>query len=341
MADKSHIEWTDATWNPVTGCTVLSPGCANCYAMKLAGTRLRNHPSRKGLTTESKAGPVWNGQVRFNEEWLLQPLGWSKPRMIFVCAHGDLFHEDVPDEWIDLVFKVMAMASRHTFQVLTKRAGRMRAYVNQARDRIIARTEDGHPHIGIETDKHFRCMTKIGGELPWPLPNVWLGVSAERQKEADTRLVDLVETPATVRFVSIEPMLGPISLFDFIGPWGPTPAHLQAPPQLDWVIVGGESGADARPMHPQWARDLRDQCAAAEVPFFFKQWGQYAPLDKVLPVITAQGGNSNVAWPDGSIGPGRAYLKGGTGEQLYRATKAIAGRRLDGQLHDGMPAVQS
>ncbi len=120
MSDKSHIEWTDATWNPITGCSVLSPGCTHCYAMKLAGTRLRNHPSRAGLTTDSKAGPVWTGEVRFNAQWLLQPLGWSKPRMIFVCAHGDLFHDDVPVEWIDKVFAVMALAPQHTFQVLTK-----------------------------------------------------------------------------------------------------------------------------------------------------------------------------------------------------------------------------
>ncbi len=127
MSDNSKIEWTDATWNPVTGCSVLSPGCANCYAMGLAGTRLAQHPSRAGLTTASKAGPVWNGQVRFNEAWLTQPLTWKRPRMIFVCAHGDLFHENVPDEWIDRVFAVMALARHHTFQVLTKRAARMRA----------------------------------------------------------------------------------------------------------------------------------------------------------------------------------------------------------------------
>lgn len=132
MADGTKIEWTDATWNPITGCSVVSPGCTNCYAMKLAGTRLKHHPTREGLTTDSKAGPVWNGKVRFNESMLLDPLKWRRPRMIFVCAHGDLFAENVPDEWIDQVFAVMALAPHHTFQVLTKRPERMRAYLTRA-----------------------------------------------------------------------------------------------------------------------------------------------------------------------------------------------------------------
>ena len=134
MADRSRIEWTDATWNPITGCSVVSPGCTNCYAMKLAGGRLRNHPSRQGLTRLQKKGagwrPVWTGEVRFNEQWLDQPLRWQRPRRVFVCAHGDLFHEHVPDEWIDRVFAVMALAGDHTFQVLTKRAERMHEYLS-------------------------------------------------------------------------------------------------------------------------------------------------------------------------------------------------------------------
>ncbi len=131
MSDGTKIEWTDATWNPITGCSVVSPGCTNCYAMHLAGTRMKNHPSRIGLTDASKAGPVWNGALRFNQEWLEQPLRWRKPRMIFVCAHGDLFHESAPDAWIDQVFDVMARAPQHRFQVLTKRAQRMRDYLSR------------------------------------------------------------------------------------------------------------------------------------------------------------------------------------------------------------------
>lgn len=131
MADKTHIEWTDATWNPITGCSVISPGCTNCYAMRLAGTRLKHHPSREGLTAPSNAGPVWNGKVRLNRQWLYQPMEWKSPRMIFVCAHGDLFHEDVPDDWILDVFTIMAIAHQHTFQVLTKRADRMQDFLSR------------------------------------------------------------------------------------------------------------------------------------------------------------------------------------------------------------------
>src|SRR6516164_8034629 len=125
MSDHTNIEWTDATWNPVTGCSLVSPGCAHCYAMRIAGTRLRNHPSRHGLTRDTEAGPMWTGEVRLNESWLNQPFKWKKPRRIFACAHGDLFHPAVPDKWIDRVFAVMALTQRHTYQVLTKRSGRM------------------------------------------------------------------------------------------------------------------------------------------------------------------------------------------------------------------------
>ena len=132
MAEHSHIEWTDSTWQPITGCSIVSPGCTNCYAMKLAGSRLRHHPSRAGLTREVNGNHVWTGEVRLNEQWLTQPLTWKRPRRVFVCAHGDLFHEDVPDEWIDKVFAVMALSPQHTFQVLTKRAARMRKYCTDA-----------------------------------------------------------------------------------------------------------------------------------------------------------------------------------------------------------------
>jgi protein gp37 len=265
MADGTKIEWTDATWNPITGCSVVSPGCTNCYAMKLAGTRLKHSPSRQGLTTDSKTGPVWNGQVRLNEQWLDQPLLWRDPRMIFVCAHGDLFHEAVPDEWIDRVFAVMASATRHTFQVLTKRAGRMRGYLS-------------NPDVASRIQELCYDMPDRGRTTEWhegmPLPNVWLGVSVEDQARADERIPLLLETPAAKRFASCEPLLGLVTLRDWLTrDWHPT-----MPPEttsrIDWVIAGGESGPGARPMHPDWARSLRDQCQSAGVPFFMKQmWG--------------------------------------------------------------------
>jgi len=286
MADKTAIEWTDATWNPITGCSVASPGCTNCYAMELAGTRLKGHASRIGLTREVNGNHVWTGETRFNEQWLDQPLRWSKPRMIFVCAHGDPFHESVPDEWIDAVFVRMALAPWHIFQVLTKRSARMREYMASAlgriADAVIAlRREQGDrsplvplPHI-------------TPGSAWWPLPNVWLGVSVEDQARADERIPDLLATPAAVRWLSCEPLLGPVDLrmvhYDgmtnidaLTGDHGVTLPLRGRGPGLDWIVAGGESGSKARPMHPDWARSLRDQCAAAGVPFLFKQWGEYA-----------------------------------------------------------------
>ncbi|MBN2760037.1 MAG: phage Gp37/Gp68 family protein [Rhodobacteraceae bacterium] len=280
MAEISKIEWTDATWNPITGCTMVSAGCTNCYAMGLAATRLRHHPSREGLTRMTGSRAVWTGEVRLNEQWLDQPLRWKRGRMIFVCAHGDLFHENVPDEWIDRVFAVMALAPQHTFQVLTKRPERARAY-------LLA-----NPGIRIRSQ-----MPSIAGPLPviemdWPLPNVWLGTSIEDQATADGRIPDLLSAPAAVRFVSAEPLLGPVNLNNFkatpegekphesdmfnaltgLAVYGPlTNFKIGQGPKLDWVIVGGESGPGARPMHPDWARSLRDHCQAAGVAFFFKQ----------------------------------------------------------------------
>ncbi|KPH59166.1 phage Gp37/Gp68 family protein [Novosphingobium sp. ST904] len=306
MADGSKIEWTEATWNPITGCSLASPGCTNCYAMKLAGTRMKNHASRKGLTIDTKAGPVWNGDVRLNEQWLDLPLRWKRPRMIFVCAHGDLFHESVPDEWIDRVFAVMALARQHTFQVLTKRSARMREYVNG-----MLRGRSLHDAMRKVTgsDKAQLIYT-----CDRALPNVWLGVSVEDQARADERIGDLLKTPAAKRWLSCEPLLGPIDLSRWTQATAHCPAcgfhtdhpralrgckgYCQDPSgnscdalpcpkcarlhywtggrvRLDWVVVGGESGKGARPMHPDWARSLRDQCREAKIPFFFKQWGDW------------------------------------------------------------------
>ena len=337
MADNTKIEWTDATWQPITGCAVVSPGCTNCYAMRLAGTRLAHLPSRAGLTVDSKAGPVWTGETRLNEDWLTQPLRWKRPRRIFVCAHGDLFAESVPDAWIDRVFAVMALAPQHTFQVLTKRARRMREYLSQAdrQSRIAAR--------GFFID---------GGEFERrsPLPNVWLGVSAEDQARADERIPDLLATPAAVRFVSAEPLLGPVNfrsindagailnaLTGASSDYGDPDAGMIAPvetsgPRIDWVIVGGESGPGARPMHPDWARAIRDQCAAAGVAFFFKQNGEWQHM------------------------PERAHFKEQFREEwrlvesgipgvrpalMFRVGKKRAGRLLDGYTHDDMPGSRA
>lgn len=396
MADTTKIEWTDATWNPVTGCSVVSPGCTNCYAMQLAGTRLKNHASRAGLTRESGGRPKWTGEVRFNEQWLDQPLRWRKPRRIFVCAHGDLFHENVPDKWIDRIFAVMALCPQHTFQVLTKRAGRMREYCS---DNLAVRVQNAVDNL--EPDGFW----KFPGHEPWVisdfdrdggqdrLPNVWLGVSVEDQQRADERIPDLLATPAAIRFLSCEPLLGPIDLRQWLndygcsacgygGPvderciqcgWRGANSHQAGPcpscgeilqddyacPEcgepdgegdfgptisgprlglLDWIIAGGESGNGARPMHPDWARSLRDQCAVAGVPFFFKQWGEFKPWPLTADEFfhpEPQHEGELVIGPEGCLlgNPHAADF-----QVMRRVGKKAAGRTLDGGTHDGMPA---
>jgi protein gp37 len=373
MADTTSIEWTDATWNPITGCSVHSPGCTHCYAMKLAGTRMKHHWSRKGLTVDTKAGPVWSGEVRFNEEWLDQPLRWKRPRMIFVCAHADLFHEKVPDEWIDRIFAVMALCPQHKFQVLTKRADRMRNYfLSQAK---VREQEIGQAIIDIANDRWLKDPLAGFG---LPLPNIWLGVSVEDQQRADERIPDLLATPAAVRWLSCEPLLGPVNLNEVPAEAGGNARPLFGPlsgycarhhpkrdcgcPQqqakLDWVVAGGESGADARPMHPDWARSLRDQCAAAGVPFLFKQWGEWLPIfEKPWDAIAAK------RWPDPAVqSPFRHVVWSDDGweqmngcwndsddwyvapdyqqpeQELAQVGKKAAGRLLDGVEHNGFPA---
>lgn len=344
MAETTDIEWTDATWNVITGCSVLSPGCTNCYAMRLAGTRLKHHPSREGLTIDTKAGPVWNGQVRFNEEWLTQPLQWRRPRNIFVCAHGDLFHDEVPDAWLDRVFAVMALAPHHQFQVLTKRAKRMRDYFRDP-GAVALRVQD------VVDNMEPDGVWKFPGHEPWvadsfPLANVWLGVSTEDQARADERIPHLLATPAAVRWLSVEPMLGPIDLTAVAGDIGVGLHSFDAlrgrnvhhddgdawtaAGRLHWIVAGGESGPGARPMHPEWPRLLRDECAAAGVPFFFKQWGAWYP---------AYGG-SGAAVDQRSI---RAlHVWGdplqGKAQASYLIGKKASGHLLDGVEHRAVPA---
>lgn len=262
MADRSSIEWTEATWNPVRGCSIVSPGCTNCYAMKQAHRFSGAGKAYAGLTKLTKGGPVWTGKVTLHPELLDWPLHKRKPLRIFVLSMSDLFHEDVPDDFIDKVFSTMGQCEDggwrpHTFQILTKRAERMRDYVNTRARRAWNSGRMNH-------DK-------------WPMPNVWLGVSVEDQARADERIPLLLQTPAAVRWISAEPLLGPIDLESFFEQY---PDHngvrvVQNDKGLDWVVVGGESGPGARPFDIAWARSLRDQCRAAGVPYFLKQLGRY------------------------------------------------------------------
>lgn len=248
MGDKTGIEWADSTWNPITGCDKVSPGCDHCYAETFA-ERWRGTPGHY----------FENGfDLQLRPDKLGLPLRWTKPRKVFVNSMSDLFHDKVPDDYVAKVFAIMAVSNRHTFQLLTKRHGRMHSLLSR---------ESFADTVETLADNMFER------QIDWPLPNLWLGVSAEDQKRADLRIPALLDTPAAVRFVSAEPLLGPLDIARFAEH---DDAKYDVPP-LSWVIVGGESGPGARPMHPEWARSLRDQCVAAGVPFLFKQWGEWSP----------------------------------------------------------------
>jgi protein gp37 len=222
---KSSIEWTEATWNPVAGCTVISPGCTNCYAMRMAARLAAMGQTKYEGTTRISGGRAkWNGRITLDASSLQVPREWKTGRMIFVNSMSDIFHDDVPLSFLEQIFAVMKDTPQHTYQVLTKRAENL----------------ERHAH-----------------ELPWPR-NIWMGVSAE---SADYlwRLDRLRRTPAAIKFVSLEPLLGPLEDIDFTG--------------IDWAIAGGESGPGARPMQPEWVRSIRDQCVQSGVAFHFKQWG--------------------------------------------------------------------
>jgi protein gp37 len=308
MGDNTGIEWTDATWNPITGCTKVSPGCDHCYAETLA-ERFRGTPGHY----------FENGfDVQLRPDKLDQPLRWKKPRRVFVNSMSDLFHKDIPDDYIARVFAIMAVAPQHTFQILTKRPNRMRT--------LLANTEwrdDVQNHIAwYENPAEDSLMTRAH----WPLRNVWLGVSAEDQKWADIRIPQLLDTPAAVRFISAEPLLGGINLCTCSEPdYQDEHCPLHGARLLSWVIVGGESGRGARPVHPDWVRAIRDQCVEANVPFHFKQWGQWVTEDQS---------------PEDIILPGTSRWNefgSDDGPSVYKVGKKAAGRELDGRTWDQQP----
>lgn len=330
---STAIEWTQETWNPLAGCTPVSEGCRNCYAAKEA-VRLAGNPNEKiaakyagtaemrGAGTRRRA--VFTGRVNLDESALTKPLRWRMPRRVFVNSMSDLFHEAVPEDYVAAVVAVMAACPQHTFQVLTKRPERMAAFFSrwamgscwmEARDRGVPLVLDDF------------------GALFWPLPNVWLGTSVEDQRAADERIPHLLATPAAVRFLSCEPLLGPVEFSDVTGRSDCVAAL--GKPALDgihWVIAGGESGPGARPMHPDWARSLRDQCQAAGVPFFFKQWGEYLAVTggsreerHEREVELQLAGVGSHLWADQAM--------------AYRVGKKAAGRKLDGRTWDEFPEV--
>jgi protein gp37 len=247
MTDRSSIEWTQATWNPVTGCDRISPGCHHCYALTLAARlRAMGHAKYQTDGRPPTSGPGFG--VATHPQVLIQPLRWRRPRLVFVNSMSDLFHARVPEAFIAEVFAVIAASDRHTYQVLTKRPARMA--------RLLA--SDAFPEVVFQLATQRHGITA----LTWPLPNVWVGVSIELDRFC-WRADRLRQTPAAVRFLSCEPLLGPLPSLDLTG--------------IDWVICGGESGPAPRPMHPTWARQLHDQATAGQVAFFFKQWGGRTP----------------------------------------------------------------
>lgn len=328
---STKIEWTDETWNPVIGCSRTSPGCDHCYAIGVVHRGMS--PQHVGLTVKPEGERVdWTGEVRpAGEAKLLEPLRWRKPRKVFVNSLSDLFHPDLPDGEIAKVFAVMALAPQHTFQVLTKRPQRMATLMLSPVFQIL---------VSLQIEARIGdAAYETENAVEWPLPNVWLGTSIESDRYS-FRADHLRATPAAVRWISAEPLLGPLPSLDLTG--------------IDWVVAGGESGPGSRPMHPDWARDLRDRCACTgargcrahrhtfgcyaetrrehtdrPTAFLFKQWGDWAP-------------NGQLGL--GNIDPKRERLVGDPVDEhgcqvvLERMGKKVAGRELDGRTWDEYPS---
>ena len=366
----TKIEWTERSdWNPIRGCTRVSPGCEHCYSEAIAARFSGPGKPFEGFAEMTAHGPRWTRKVALIEERLMLPLKWKKPSRIFVNSASDLFHEAVTDEQILRVLDVVRATSHdggaacgrirhksgregeHTYQLLTKRSARMRQFINRL-------DWDGEKLVLKDREK---------GRVI--LRNLWLGVSAEDQRRADERIPDLLATPAAVRFVSCEPLLGPINL-NKIRLWSAKPSYCADPqlqdcdfvffmdaprgvsngsiPALNWVICGGESGSGARPMHPDWPRSLKDQCVAAGVPFFFKQWGSWTPhspqaggdlggdvrAGRVMIVHPSAQSDTEVFRATGgrSTIPGSRYME--------RVGKSRAGRLLNGRIWDQMPEAR-
>lgn len=295
----SNIEWTDRTWNPVRGCSKVSPGCTNCYAERTAARQA--HSGYAGLVRIGEGSPRWTGEVRLVPSKLAEPLSWKGGRT-FVNSMSDLWHEKLTDEEIAQVFASMALAPDVTFQVLTKRALRMRdLLVGSFRRFGSSPFYDAEIVAADKLRARFprRRLTSIAVSNPgiMPLPNVWLGVSVENQAAADERIPLLLETPAAVRFLSVEPLLSPVDLRSHIGPFDDAAGF------IDWVIVGGESGPGARPCDVAWIRSVVEQCKAAGVPCFVKQLGAAPTLDgmrlkdvTIMRIVDRKGGDPD-EWP--------------------------------------------
>jgi protein gp37 len=364
---KTKIEWATDSWNPIraidraTGkrgwyCEHATPGCEHCYSEALN----RRFGTRVDYARQNRD----RVELFLDERILKAPLCWRDPRRIFVCSMTDLFAEFVPDEWIGQIWGVMALAPQHTFLVLTKRTERMRQWCSWVEDESgeknpaahgVAELYVGHPAIAGKWPLDRERAIGVA-KRGWPLPNVWLGGSVEDQRRADLRIPELLATSAAVRWISAEPLLGPVEL----NSWPGKAWFHRRPEALDWVVVGGESGPGARPMHPDWARSLRDQCVAAGVPFFFKQWGEWLGADQVWAAIAADelraAGKLRLDEAGQPIPPelpplnfqeaeviadGRPLEHHSDGSTLIRVGKKRAGRELDGRTWDEYPREEN
>lgn len=312
----SKIEWTDETWNVTTGCTKVSVGCDRCYAERMARRQVAMGFARHERGSENDDTWIaygnaidpdtgrWSGEITCRWEKLREPLHWKRPRKIFVNSMSDLFHKDVPDQFLNKIWRTFRLTPQHTYLILTKRPRRMLSLMKQA--------ETWSKNWNFE----------------FPLPNVWLGVTAENQAMADERIPILLQTPAAIHYVSLEPLLGGINLKPYL-------------PYLDLVIVGGETGPGARPMRPGWARSIRDQCTRSGTSLFFKGWGAWLPFGQRHAVWNA-GAEYFQALADRLGGTDRHQVQPGSNgrQDFYRVGKAESGRLLDGRTWDEMPVPQ-
>ena len=338
----TKIEWTNETWNPIIGCNKISPGCDNCYAEKMAH-RLKFNPKTVGKYYFITNNGKWTGEMHAFVDEFQKPLQWKNPRMIFVCSMGDLFHESVPFEWINRVFAVIASCQHHTFQILTKRPKRMKEYFDYINQESIKYHAREVRNISYAESRINVMLSDISNlkikDRKFPFNNLWLGVTTENQEQANKRIPILLQIPAAIRFVSCEPMLSNIDLTRVSKLTGLGLKYINSLSgiewyndidsnnynnwygKLDWVICGGESGPKARPMHPNWVKSLRDQCKNAEVPFFFKQWGEWT-TSFMVPVDLSKVKNTSI-----------------DNTTYYKVGKKKAGRKLNGVEYNEFPNI--
>jgi protein gp37 len=358
---KTRISWTDRIWNPITGCTKVSQGCKHCYAEREWQTRYTRNPRHIAYGrpfADVQAHPLRLGL----------PFFWKQPAKIFVNSISDLFHEAISFEFIAAVFGTMALNPHHIFQVLTKRPDRMEQFFAWVRHegrlfgpaslcitKLISTELGNHPNLLPRQIEPMIRSDEARASIQWPLPNVWLGVSVEDQASADRRIPSLLRTPAAIRWISAEPLLGPLDLslwfdlyqFEEGDEWHPR--NLSRPLRSpDWVVVGGESGQLSRPLHPDWVRLLRDQCLAAEVPFNFKQWGEFFVPEDGAESCRVCGCTWNNAcdckggcyWIEPGLCSecaGKTPPEGARPVKYRRIGRKQAGRLLDGALWDQYP----